>query len=237
MYVPFTMLGVVGEIAINAFPRFPGREKFTATRKDPASDALLAIDLTVDPLPNREGCYFSISAGSPQLGYGHMPDDITRVFPELAHLLKWHLCSHKGPLHYISNTVFNAGERDCNGLLKGESKQLINGRSGMPSWELAVVREGSLTPVIKPPTYIDAPEAPPTTGLRLEYVPWVRVGEGKERNLDYARSCAVWPEATDEQLMLPTEELTQLLNDRLPALIEQFTQDLRVCGFSSILTL
>lgn len=45
---------------------------------------------------------------------------------------------------------------------------------------------------------------------------------GKERNLDAARSTACWPEATDEQLMLPAAELTALLEARLPSLQEDF---------------
>lgn len=54
--------------------------------------------------------------------------------------------------------------------------------------------------------------------------------DGKERNLDYARSTAIWPEATDEQLCLPKEELTVLLKARLPALIEEFRQAIASTG-------
>lgn len=55
--------------------------------------------------------------------------------------------------------------------------------------------------------------------------------EGKERNLEAARNCAVWPEATDEQLMLPKEELKALLEARLPMLLEAFKADMTACGF------
>lgn len=45
---------------------------------------------------------------------------------------------------------------------------------------------------------------------------------GKERDFDAARSCAIWPEATDEQLSLPKEELTALLEARLPQMVADF---------------
>ena len=47
-------------------------------------------------------------------------DEITRSFPELAPLIKWHLCSSDGPTHYVSNAVYLAGDRDCYGRRKGE---------------------------------------------------------------------------------------------------------------------
>lgn len=47
-------------------------------------------------------------------------------------------------------------------------------------------------------------------------------GEGKEREFDKARSAAIWPEATDEQLSLPPDELKALLLARLPLLMAEF---------------
>lgn len=44
----------------------------------------------------------------------------------------------------------------------------------------------------------------------------------KNKDLLAARHTAIWPDATDEQLSLPPEELTALLEARLPALMEQF---------------
>ena len=55
--------------------------------------------------------------------------------------------------------------------------------------------------------------------------------EGKEREFDLARQAAFWPEATDEILSLPKEELTKALEDRLPALIEEFKTDIESLGF------
>lgn len=66
---------------------------------------------------------------------------------------------------------------------------------------------------------------------RVESVPcaW---GEGKERELEKARRSAIWPEATDEQLCLPKDELAALLEARRPALIEAFKADLTAAGLA-----
>lgn len=51
---------------------------------------------------------------------GCLHEDIAATFPELAHLIKWHLTGTDGPLHYVANTVFLAGNLDCSGRAKGE---------------------------------------------------------------------------------------------------------------------
>lgn len=55
-------------------------------------------------------------------------------------------------------------------------------------------------------------------------------GEGKARDFDAARSCAIWPEATDAQLSLPSDELRALLEARLPALMAAFRGDVESVG-------
>ena len=50
-------------------------------------------------------------------------DGVRKHFPQYAHLVKWHLCSSDEPMHYVANTVYLAGNRDCWGKLKGEPKQ------------------------------------------------------------------------------------------------------------------
>lgn len=37
-------------------------------------------------------------------------DDVVKAFPELASLIKWHLVSSDGPMHYIANTTYHARE-------------------------------------------------------------------------------------------------------------------------------
>jgi len=154
---------------------------------------------------------------------GCIHEIIAEQFPELEPYIKWHLCGSNGPMYYIANTVYLAGDRDCNGLLKGESRQIRNGRTGKLCWML------EHHPDI--PNTVEADEAPPTVVV-LKYVPWCRIGDGKERQLDAARGAAVWPEATDEQLMLPKEELTKLLEARLPSLMTEFRKDVESLGFT-----
>lgn len=58
---------------------------------------------------------------------GCIHEEISRRIPELAPLIQWHLCSSDGPMHYIANTVYLAGDRDYNGRTKGE-RYHIKGR-------------------------------------------------------------------------------------------------------------
>jgi len=58
-----------------------------------------------------------------EIAGGCLHEDIAEIFPELAPLIKWHLCSADGPMHYLQNTIFLAGDRDCWGARKGEPHQ------------------------------------------------------------------------------------------------------------------
>lgn len=89
--------------------------------------------------------------------FGRCHDVIRAQFPDLAPLLKWHLTSTDGPLHYLANTLF-----------------------------------------------------------------WVREG-----NLDHARSSAVAPDATAEQLADP-----EWLKARLPALLAEFRAAVESLGLT-----
>lgn len=51
---------------------------------------------------------------------GCQHDLVEKVFPEFAYLIPWHLCGSDGPMHYIPNTLYQAGDRDHWGLLAGE---------------------------------------------------------------------------------------------------------------------
>lgn len=47
---------------------------------------------------------------------GCLHKDVVENFPEFEHLIKWHLCSSDGPLHYIENSMYWAGKRGwCHG--------------------------------------------------------------------------------------------------------------------------
>lgn len=90
---------------------------------------------------------------------GCIHKEIAKHFPELAPLIKWHLCSSNGPMHYVANTVYHAGNR----------------------------------------------------------------------NLDAARSCAAWPDATDEELT--ADGLEERLEARLSALLDEFRTAIESLGF------
>lgn len=142
---------------------------------------------------------------------GMCHEAIARHFPELAPLLKWHLCSSDGPMHYVGNTLYHVGDRDCHGLKAGEFKPIIDRSTGNPLWQL-----------------MDVPSSNPVAGsskpdpVTLEWRPYGRTGEGKARDFDAARSCAIWPEATDAELSVEPEELKAKLWERLPALMQEF---------------
>jgi len=176
---------------------------------------------------------------------GCIHEDIANRFPQLAHLIKWHLTGIAGPMHYEANTAYLAGDRDCHGLRAGEVRQIRNGRTGELCWELVArnapgvrisgtptgdkFRDGETVPlfILEKHAQGDAPGAVPV----LEWAPWNRVGEGKARQLDAARSAAVWPDATDTELMQEPEALRAALRARLPALLEAFKADMLACGF------
>lgn len=149
---------------------------------------------------------------------GCLHSEIPKAFPELAPLIKWHLVGSDGPMHYVANTLYHAGDRDCYGLRKGERAPIL-GPDKVPTW----------VPKIKPAEYITGHEQPPA--VLVEYEVWSRVGEGKERDLDAARTSAVWPDATDEELCQERPQLEAALKARLPALVAEFKQTMLDVGF------
>lgn len=179
----------------------------------------------------RNGHHTFAITGQAKVGRDHeiggcIHDEIAKFFPELAPLIKWHLCSTDGPMHYAANTIYLAGDRDHRGLRKGETRQLRNGRTGQPCWDLV-----STPPTRILPTMVDSAEKPADIPA-LHWEPHLIVGEGKERDLAAARSMAVWPEATDADLMQEPEALKAVLLARLPALIAAFRADMEACGFA-----
>jgi len=52
---------------------------------------------------------------------GCIHEEIEKYFPELKHLIKWHLCSSDGPMHYLANTLYLASDKDYKGRRKGEA--------------------------------------------------------------------------------------------------------------------
>lgn len=155
-------------------------------------------------------------------------EEIAKHIPALAPFIKWHLCSTDGPMHYLANIVYLAGERDHCGLLKGEFRQhtsrgknQVGGVGGVPHWELK----------FPPSEQHDVYAKDKPASVTFEYVPSGITGYGKARELDAARSVAIWPEATDEQLSVEPEALKLVLLERLPRLLEEFKAAMESLGF------
>ena len=83
-------------------------------------NAVLSVELRFDEDCQNGRETFSITGDVKRSGRwvagGCLHEDISRVFPELKPLIKWHLTSSDGPMHYIANTCYHAGDRECYGL-------------------------------------------------------------------------------------------------------------------------
>jgi len=158
---------------------------------------------------------------------GCLHDLIQERVPKYSHLIKWHLVSSDGPMHYIANTLYHVSDRDCWGLRKGERRQIRNGKTGKLSWRSAIL--DSQGQEVEPDKYFDSDTKPPIT-YTVEYVPWEHIGEGKACELDLARSTAVWPDATATELLAP--DLEAKLTARLPRLLDEFRRDIEALGFT-----
>ncbi len=151
---------------------------------------------------------------------GCIHDEVKLHFPDLAPFIKWHLTSSDGPMHYVANTVYHADEHGPdhawvyfddpqNGIVKQCMRYCTvaeaNEMCSMPSRTFNYVSKA---------------------GYRFETDPKT----AKIRNLKFARSASVWPEATDEELTAPGLEARLLA--RLPALMAGFKTDMEKLGFT-----
>lgn len=210
-----------------------------------------------------------ISEGGRWSASGCCHEEVAKHFPELAPFIKWHLFDASGPMHYIANTVYHAGDKDYHGCKAGEPlafdlavkfngfPMLWRGDQKFIKWlkeghdvtdgEVIAIYHDDKTMKFGPKYTIghytaekwhDCPFD--TEAEALEFIASARLGytiksiatqwgEGKERDLDAARSCAVWPDATDEDLTAPG--LEKRLVDRLPALILEFKTAMETLGF------
>lgn len=209
------------------------RKKFTKTVIDPElgkGECKLTCEIRYDDCCGNGHNSFAITGEGRDLNGsysgGCMHDTMAKHFPEFAKFIKWHLTSSTGPMHYLGNTIYQAGERDYNGLLKGEKRQLVNGRSKLPVWEAGTRNaKGEFVSLNRTYEWKDSAERPADDGS-IVWEPVWRVGEGKQVELEHARISAVWPDATLEQLR---DE--QALLDRLPALMAEFKADMEELGF------
>lgn len=90
----------------------------------------------VTPASKRRG---DIEAG------GCLHEDIARAFPELAPLIRWHLCSSDGPMHYVANTLYWLGRSGWTDGKPGAPPNLEHARSSAAWPEMP---ESYLSPVL-----------------------------------------------------------------------------------------
>lgn len=196
--------------------------------------------------------------------------DIAKRYPDLAPLIQWHLVSTAEPLHYIANTIYSAGDRDCRGRRKGEVSdwdygvrfgnspvthtinrkffEFLQARQGTGQYIRAdfahddVKTYGTQYSV---QGYADKWHVCPfrtkagadefIAALNTCAVEFVKIpsaySEGKTRELDHARSSAIWPEATDAELCQEPEALVAMLVERHPALMARFKAAMLAVGF------
>lgn len=133
-------------------------------------------------------------------------DEVSKRFPELAPFIKWHLTITDGPMHYIANTVYHATEHGP----KSAWVYFGDKESGIANQCMKYCDIAEAEKICKKP------------GFSME----VDIKTAKVANLDYARSTAVWPDATQEQLLD-----SEALKERLPALMEEFKRDVESLGF------
>ena len=199
---------------------------------------------------------------------GCIHKEISKHFPELKHLIKWHLTSSNGPIHYVANTTYHARTRENMDLpldaptrfdkrLKFDSvpftfkefkrdffKELEKG----VDWnnEKITVHSHQKDPetysdnysfsFLKTENWYDCPfsikqnaeeflEAFKNFKYAIISTP-IEWNKAVEPNLEAARECAIWPDATLEQL-----QSEEALIERLPALMQEFKKDIEALGF------
>lgn len=228
-----------------------------------------SFSITADVITDASRRRRDIEAG------GCLHDEIAAAFPELAPLIKWHLMSCDGPMHYIANTVYHASDCDSSGRRKGEPSawrtvvyfgtspvahaisgkfaEFIKERAGTGEFRVVTIQHGDAgktgayqfgpkytfagfaerwheCPFNDEETAQQWAAAFNTIDYRFDRI-ITEYSNGKARDLDAARSCAVWPDATDEELSADKETLTAALAARLPGLIAEFRADVERAGF------
>ena len=97
--------------------------------------AHMAVNIRHDDQCNNGRNSFSVTAEIFVPGFrdieagGQLTDEIRQLFPELAPLLRWHLCDTHGPLYYISNTLYWLGYQGFCGTGAGDPPNLEHARS------------------------------------------------------------------------------------------------------------
>lgn len=102
--------------------RIPNKKRFIASGVDAGYGEKVSIKAFAqyDDACGNGHRTFSITAdiygaeSRREIAGGCCHDEIAEHFSNLAPLIKWHLCSTDGPMHYIANTVYHAKSGDIN---------------------------------------------------------------------------------------------------------------------------
>ena len=150
---------------------------------------------------------FSMTASGRDMG-GCCHEEIVQAFPDLEPFIKWHLCSSDGPLHYIENTIYHAAPVPVEQgkwwfSLENKKLRIVD----VAERERMIERYGEQAHFESYPNPM-----------------------AKESNLDAARHSAIWPEATDAELL--ASDLREKLEQRLPKLLTNFQAAMEQLGFT-----
>ena len=146
---------------------------------------------------------------------GCVHDDVEKAIPELAPLLKWHLTSSDGPMHYVANTMYHA-----------ESKEVCKG--WIHSKERTIAGISLLGRCVKYTSTAEAEKVIAEAPEMFFFVPDEK--SAKTADLDAARRSAIWMDATDADLTQPAADLKRALLARLPALMLEFRSAVESVG-------
>ena len=200
---------------------------------------------------------------------GCIHKEIAKHFPELKHLIKWHLTSSDGLMYYVDKTTYHARDREHKDKEIGEAvawdeqlkfegypftfkepgtgffKYLQSVKSLENVEILEVLHQKEPQTYSANYTFSNYPEsndwykapfrtkneasefleALQTLKFEIVKIP-TKWNKAVEPNLEAARSCAVWPDATLEQL-----QSEEALIERLPDLMHEFKKDIEALGF------
>jgi hypothetical protein len=139
---PMTVLGVTGRLTHRTVkpglaPGLFTNQKWISelrTIKDYGAGADLRAEIRFDDSCGNGHNSFAITASiytpasrrrSDIEAGGCLHDEIARVFPELAPLIRWHLFDTTGPMHYVANTLvrFSTSETGAPACRAGSSKR------------------------------------------------------------------------------------------------------------------
>lgn len=151
---------------------------------------------------------------------GQLRGEIAEVFPELVPLIKYHLVSTDGPMHYIANALYHAKQH-------GPQSAWVYYKGTSPSDPLGLGEDSDKERLLG---YLSAEQAAKAEGQPGYRIKWDEK-TAKVRNLEHARSSACWPEATDDELSVDSESLKSKLIARLPGLMMEFRDAVTNAGF------